>query len=306
MNGQSQRGNIRLISQYRTSRAVIKGSSLHHIVKELKNDPPRRPPPMMFGLATPQKIFGATSITFLKPAAHHPITMKLQKLAAICGFLAGLLTSSTAFDVNSLDAAILQDMLESYTNHQPTTCTGAAGSTTFTFDWPGSNPDSEWEPDFINFEEDLFLAAMTHTDAGKRTCTIRLGQGGNMYSHFCPDMHGETLPPQIHTDAPWIDEVHQSVSVNGYLNFGIGRCNGDNCPANYVHGAGTYQKDDPYTTVPFYSQSLAKSCSEDSCTFAAWGQQAHLATIFTSSVMTLNKYTNCGNGIIEHTEIVHK
>jgi len=231
---------------------------------------------------------------------------RLQQLA-LCGFLPGLITSSTAFDVNSLDAAILQDMLESYTEHQPSTCTGATGTTTFTFDYPGLNAASEWHPPFESFEEDLFLAAMTHTDAapGKRSWTIRLGQAGNMYSHYCPDMHGETMPPQAHTDAPWIDEVHQSVSVNGYLNFGAARCNGEDCPANFVHGAGTYQRDDPYTNVPFYSQSLAKHCAGDSCTFAAWGQQAHLATIFTSSVMTFNKYTNCGNGIIEHTEMVH-
>ena len=29
--------------------------------------------------------------------------------------------------------------------------------------------------------------------------------------------HGERMPPQAHTEAPWINEVHQSVSVNGYL-----------------------------------------------------------------------------------------
>eukprot|EP00574_Skeletonema_japonicum_P013027 CAMPEP_0201715774 /NCGR_PEP_ID=MMETSP0593-20130828/1885_1 /ASSEMBLY_ACC=CAM_ASM_000672 /TAXON_ID=267983 /ORGANISM="Skeletonema japonicum, Strain CCMP2506" /LENGTH=758 /DNA_ID=CAMNT_0048205371 /DNA_START=26 /DNA_END=2299 /DNA_ORIENTATION=+ len=228
---------------------------------------------------------------------------RLQQLA-LCGLL-GSLPASTAFDVNSLDAAILQDMLESYTEHTASTCTGAAGTTTFTFDYPGLNAASEWYPAYETFEEDLFLAAMSHTDAGNRSWTIRLGQAGNIYSHFCPDMHGETMPPQAHTDAPFIDEVHQSVSVNGYLNFGVGRCNGQDCPANYVHGAGTYQRDAPYTDVPFYSQSLAKHCTGDSCTFASWGSQAHVATIFTSSVMTFNKYTNCGNGIIEHTEMVH-
>jgi hypothetical protein len=232
--------------------------------------------------------------------------MKLQKLA-LCGFLASLTSSSTAFDVNSLDAAILQDMLEAYTQHTPSTCTGTNGATTYTFNYPGLNSASEWHPPFESFEEDLFLAAMTNTDpVGNRSWTIRIGQAGNMYSHYCPDMHGETMPPQAHDNAPWIDEVHQSVSVNGYLNLGAGRCNGQDCPANFVHGAGTYQKDDPYTNVPFYSQSLANYCAGDSCTFAAWGQQAHLATIFTSSVMTFNKYTNCGNGIIEHTEMAHK
>jgi hypothetical protein len=116
-----------------------------------------------------------------KIKSHFTVTMKLQKLA-ICGFIAGL-TSSTAFDVNFLDAAILQDMLEAYTEHQPSTCTGTNGATTFTFDYPGINAASEWYPDFESFEEDLFLAAMTNTDPiGNRSWTIRLGQGGNMYS----------------------------------------------------------------------------------------------------------------------------
>ena len=234
--------------------------------------------------------------------------MKLQQLA-LSGFLAlaGIAPSTIAFDVASPDAAILQDMLESYTEHTPSTCTGAAGTTTYTFNYPGLNQDSEWHPPFQTFEEDLFLAAMSHTDAGNKSWTIRIGQGGNLYSHYCPNMHGETMPPQAHTDAPFIDEVHQSVSVNGYLNYGASpKCNGEACPANFVHGAGTYQRDSPNTDVPFYSQSLAKHCSGDSCTFAAWGQQAHVPTIFTSSVMTFNKFTNCGNGIIEHTEMIHK
>jgi len=126
-----------------------------------------------------------------------------------------------------------------------------------------------------------------------------------MYSHFVPDLHGETMPPQAHANAPWIDEVHQSVSVNTNLNYVEGQCNGETCPAYYIHGAGTYQKDNPYTSTPFYSQSLAKHCDEATCTFAAWGQQAHLATIFTSPIITLNRFTNCGDGIIEHTEMIY-
>ena len=60
-----------------------------------------------------------------------------------------------------------------------------------------------------------------------------------------------------------------------------------------------------WTDVPFYSQSLAKHCKGASCTFAAWTQQAHLPTIFTSPIISFNRYTNCGNGIIEHTEMIH-
>eukprot|EP00573_Skeletonema_grethae_P002718 CAMPEP_0201686088 /NCGR_PEP_ID=MMETSP0578-20130828/653_1 /ASSEMBLY_ACC=CAM_ASM_000663 /TAXON_ID=267565 /ORGANISM="Skeletonema grethea, Strain CCMP 1804" /LENGTH=955 /DNA_ID=CAMNT_0048170085 /DNA_START=103 /DNA_END=2970 /DNA_ORIENTATION=+ len=228
--------------------------------------------------------------------------MTLNKLA-LCGIIAGL-TASTAVD--DLDAAILQDILEAYTEHQPSTCTGdAATSTSYTYAFPGTNLDSNWHEEFVQYEQDLFLASMSHTDANNRSWTIRLGQGGNMYSHFCPDLHGESMPPQAHANAPWIDEVHQSVSVNNNLNGQVGECNGETCPAYFIHGAGTYQKDDPYTSTPFYSQSLAKSCDGATCTFAAWGQQAHLTTVFTSPIITLNRFTNCGDGIIEHTEMIY-
>jgi hypothetical protein len=113
------------------------------------------------------------------------------------------------------------------------------------------------------------------------------------------------MPPQNRNDSPWVDEVHQSVSVNLNLNQQEGQCNSETCPAYFNHGAGTYQRDSPYTDVPFYSPSLAKSCSGATCTFAAWAQQAHVATIFTSPVITLNRFTNCGDGIIEHTEMIY-
>jgi hypothetical protein len=236
----------------------------------------------------------------------------LQKLA-LCGFLvlAGVTTSYTAaYDVDALDKAILQDILESYTEHVPSTCPGeAASSTSFTYEFPGTNPESNWYQEFQQYEQDLFLAAMSHTDANNRSWTIRFGQGGNIYSHFCPDLHGETIPPQKHVgpDNPWVDEVHQSVSVNTKLNLKANMCNGDTCPLYYIHGAGTKQADDPYTVTPFYSQSLAKHCEKASCTFAAWAQQAHVETnIFTSPIITLNRFTNCGNGVIEHTEMLYK
>jgi len=39
--------------------------------------------------------------------------------------------------------------------------------------------------------------------------------------------------------------------------------------------------------------------------FASWGTQAHVATQFTSPIMYVNKYTNCGDGVIEHTQMIH-
>ena len=40
--------------------------------------------------------------------------------------------------------------------------------------------------------------------------------------------------------------------------------------------------------------------------FASWGSQAHVPTPYTSPVIFLNKYANCGNGVIEHTQMIHK
>ena len=74
----------------------------------------------------------------------------------------------------------------------------------------------------------------------------------------------------------------------------------------YIHQAGAFQRDSPNTNVPFFSPSLARHCAGNSCTFASWGTQAHVATMYTSPVMYINRYTNCGNGVIEHTQMIHK
>ena len=144
-----------------------------------------------------------------------------------------------------------------------------------------------------------------------------------MYSHFAKNMWGETMAPQRHDYAPWIDEVQQTVAVNNNLN-GV---NGQNpyCPAGptspidksvckpyYIHQAGAYQEDPSYTDTPFFSPSLAKHCSGNSCTFASWGTHAHVGaspnqgTPFTSPIILISKYTNCGDGIIEYTQVIHK
>ena len=124
-----------------------------------------------------------------------------------------------------------------------------------------------------------------------------------------------------------IDEVHQSVAVNGHLS---GQCYDDTgnvlygannkpikdpeaagvdvCKKHFLHQAGAYQWDGIYTDVPFFSPSLAKSCVGNTCMFASWGTSAHVdeGTPFTSSLITINMYTNCGGGVIEHTQMMHK
>ena len=147
---------------------------------------------------------------------------------------------------------------------------------------------------------------MSNVDpVGDKSWTIRIGTGGNMYSHYAPDMYGETLPPQVHAEAPWIDEVQQSVSVNTQLN----EVDGDG-KLYYIHQAGAYQRDDPgiLSTAedPFYSPGLARHCEGNYCMFASWGTQAHVATPYTSPVIYVNKYVNCGGGVIEHVQMIHK
>ena len=112
---------------------------------------------------------------------------------------------ATATPLEALHEALLNDIVEAYTTHEPSSCNSAASeeATTFTYDWPGTNEKSKWAEDFVPFEESLFQARMSHTaSSGNRSWTIRIGSGGNIYSHVAPELHGETMPPQNHAEGP--------------------------------------------------------------------------------------------------------
>lgn len=237
--------------------------------------------------------------------------MKFALAAAIVGIsLASFGDIVNATRMETLDAALLTDILQSYSTFSAskrTSCSSTASTdaTSFSFVFPGTKAESNWHPPFVQYEADLFQAIMSHTDTGNRTWEMRIGKGGNMYSHYNPHTYGETMPPQNHAQSPWIDEVQQSVSVNLDLNFKTAYGN----KAYYIHQAGAYQRDAESlstTHAPFFSPSLAHHCSGNSCMFAGWGTQAHVATQFTSPIMYVNKYTNCGDGVIEHTQMIHK
>jgi hypothetical protein len=231
--------------------------------------------------------------------------------AAACGLAAVAVGAVGAYHVPSpfeaLDEAILNDILQSYATYEATTCNTSeqAAATSFSYDWPGSSStQSSWDTDKVPFEQGLFNAIMSHTDQeGNRSWSMRVGTGGNVYSLYFPNAHGETIAPQKNNDAPWIDEVMQSVAVPLQLNAATSLSGKDKC---FVHQAGAYQRDSPYTNTPFFSPSLAKHCSGNSCAFASWGTQAQVKNVFTSAIMYINKYTNCGNGVIEHTQMIHK
>eukprot|EP00568_Trieres_chinensis_P000106 CAMPEP_0183306374 /NCGR_PEP_ID=MMETSP0160_2-20130417/10812_1 /TAXON_ID=2839 ORGANISM="Odontella Sinensis, Strain Grunow 1884" /NCGR_SAMPLE_ID=MMETSP0160_2 /ASSEMBLY_ACC=CAM_ASM_000250 /LENGTH=50 /DNA_ID=CAMNT_0025469729 /DNA_START=52 /DNA_END=200 /DNA_ORIENTATION=+ len=38
------------------------------------------------------------------------------------------------------------------------------------------------------------------------------------------------------------------------------------------------------------------------CSFASWGQQAHVPTQFQSDVLYVHRYRDCGSGILEYTQ----
>jgi len=225
---------------------------------------------------------------------------------------------ASAIPFEALDSAILNDLMEAYGayDNEQSTCNTAASvaATSFSFDWPGANSESNWFTSNVPLEQGMFQAIMSHNDAtGNRSWSIRIGTGGNIYSHFVPGLHGETLPPQG-LESPWVDEVFQSVTVNYKLNMNSSlpqycpRESDSNtqCKKYFIHQAGAYQRDGTYTTVPFHSPSLAKHCSGNSCIFASWGTSAQVPTPFTSPIIYINKYTNCNNGIIEHTQMIHK
>mmetsp|Transcript_40172 Transcript_40172/g.46209 ORF Transcript_40172/g.46209 Transcript_40172/m.46209 type:complete len:860 (+) Transcript_40172:168-2747(+) len=198
-----------------------------------------------------------------------------------------------------LQEEIIKDMMPQSSSR----CNGNNNSINTTFTYESSQADSKWNTEFVKYEEDLFLAKMSHIDNNSnRSWTIRLGQAGNIYSFVGP--MGETVPPQDHNDAPWVDEVWQAVQPLGP--------NGDNDNDSttgpyFIHEAGTYQRDGEYTAKPFYSPSTGRYCNdnEGECGFATWGQQAHVATPWKSPMLYFNRYVNCGDGVFEYTTLRH-
>jgi len=171
------------------------------------------------------------------------------------------------------------------------------------FDFELSQAESKWYGPIEKFEKHVFLAKMQHIEENKnRTWTLRLGRAGNIYSLVGP--MGETVPPQALDKTPWVDDVWQNVAT--YSASGPIDKNDPN--KFFIHEAGTYQNDAPYTDVPFYSPTLGSYCDDRNgeCGFISWGQQAHIPTPWTSPMLFFNRYTNCGNGTIEHTTLRHR
>lgn len=206
------------------------------------------------------------------------------------------------FGATALAAALLKDMMP-----EPSTrCTPPAGEASSTLEWPGAAPTavdpapelgaSGW--DMPELERSVFRGQVAHVDGtdGNRSWALRVARGGNVYSFR--GAYGEAMPPQVHTDAPWIDEVWQLVGVDNTLNTGE--------TPYFVHQAGTYTREAGLRDTPFFSPDVASHCSEPgSCSFAAWGQQAHVPTLFESPLLYFTRFRDCGRGVAEVTWMMH-
>jgi hypothetical protein len=187
----------------------------------------------------------------------------------------------------------------------------STGTTSFDDVFSSTQSISGWNAMNAQFEDDVFFQEMKHTDVNpNRTWSARMGSGGAIYSDSTPGL-GEVLPPLKHDKGPFQDEVWQVVMVDNSLNAPYNPATQDYAEDKkyFIHQAGVYQKDtgpgDILDTKPFYSPSVAKHCSGRQCTFAAWGQHAHVPTDWKSSCIYYTRYRDCGDGVMEVTYAIH-
>ena len=153
-------------------------------------------------------------------------------------------------------------------------------------------------------ERSVFHAELAGRGASGRWWKLRIGKGGQVYSFRGP--FGESVPPQIHEGAPWIDEVWQIVSVSHE------RQNHDRFPgrqqalAYFIHGSGIYLRD-PKRPEPFYCPVLATDWDAGAGRYAVltWGQHAHVPTVHRAGALYYTVFRAVEEGVVEVTYAVH-
>lgn len=146
-------------------------------------------------------------------------------------------------------------------------------------------------------ERSVFHAALTCPQGGWH---LGVGKGGQVYSLRGP--YGEAVPPQIHKNSVWNDEVWQLVSVSTRLqNRAV-----DTGYPYYIHGSGTYERDRQYDGT-LYCPILAEHVDAASCSYSVvtWGQQAHVPTPFRSGVLYTTRWQAIDPMTIEIVYGVH-
>lgn len=226
--------------------------------------------------------------------------MKFTRFSLIVSFLLQVSDKiiKVASTFSNLDKALLEEIFPPTSQRCAEQLAASNSKFEFEFDFTSTNERSNWDQNNAQYEKDVYHATIRHIDEDKdRSWEMKIGKGANIYSIIGP--YGEAVAPQKHEGGPWIDEVWQSVSVDRNKNKKAGF---------FIHQAGAYMKDEEYLTEkPFYSPNIASYCEAKrrQCSFASWGQQAHVKTGFKSEVIYFNRYKDCGNGVMEFTSVVH-
>jgi len=150
---------------------------------------------------------------------------------------------------------------------------------------------SEWDEKSRQYEEQVFLAQMTHSEVSgnvNRSWRIRLSTAGNMYSLLGP--FGETVAPQQLTENPFIDRVWQSAAS---------AISNESSEPYHIYQAGAAQDEG------YFSPNLAHSCVGKKCAFATWSSQADTPSQYKGGSIMLSSYKDCGHGVIEVSSLVY-
>ncbi len=160
----------------------------------------------------------------------------------------------------------------------------------------GFEAGTDWAP---LDEHQVFYDRLDH-DEGSRSWDLRIGKGSQIYSLRAA--FGEAVPPQRPGVAEWIDEVIQTVSVNGELHR---EAMGDESKMYMIHQAGVYESRLPAGVETSYSPMLARQWDPDTRRFATlvWAQQAHQPSIRQSHMLIGQQVRDVGRGAIEITHV---
>lgn len=175
---------------------------------------------------------------------------------AVCNLFIFL---QVATSTDLLDTVILDDIIPSTGNKCNINSQIFANGQTTSHTFEYQNSPSIWFEEATLIENDLFLAELSHVDEENqnRSWTIRVGQGGNIYSFRSG--FGEAVAPQ--DSNYFVDDVFQSISINEEKN---------KYSPYYIHQAGVYNQDRDFIEDAFFSPNIAKSCNEEGCSFGSW------------------------------------
>jgi len=195
-------------------------------------------------------------------------------------------------------------------------CGAEAGSPLFSFLPAGDLPPSgeatlttTYSPSGSTWAEGLDERTVFHAElawrgtAGRWWC-LRVGQGGQVCSFRGP--FGESVPPQVHADAPWVDEVWQIVSVSSERLRAARHAGAGRLPAYFIHGSGIYLRD-PGRPRPFYCPILATDWDPAARRYGvvAWGQHAHVPSVYRSGALYYTVWRALAGGVVEVVYAIH-